>query len=94
MLNEVEVRAKVKEIIHNVTSIPVEDIADDASFREDLDLDSLSLLEIAVDVDYAFKLGLPEEELQQLKTVQESVDLVLQHKGVARQSTSSETVTA
>ena len=86
MLNEVEVRAKVKEIIHNVTSIPVEDIGDNASFRNELDLDSLSLLEIAVDVDYAFKLGLPEEDLQQLQTVQESVDLVLQHKGAGSES--------
>jgi hypothetical protein len=31
-----------------------------------------------VDVDFEFKLGVPEERLQQLRTVQDSVDLVLQ----------------
>ncbi|MEM9290728.1 MAG: acyl carrier protein [Acidobacteriota bacterium] len=78
-----EARSKIKEIISNVTSIPPEEIADGASFRADLDLDSLSLLEIGVDVDYEFKLGLPEERLQQLQDVQETVDLVLAHHGSA-----------
>ncbi|MCB1054927.1 MAG: acyl carrier protein [Acidobacteria bacterium] len=79
-MDVIEVRTKIKEIISNITSIPVDQIEDGASFRDDLDLDSLSLLEIGVDVDYAFKLGVPEERLQQLATVQDTVDLVLSHK--------------
>lgn len=73
-----EIRSKVKQIISNVTNIAPEKIADNAAFIEDLNLDSLSLLEIGVDVDFEFKLGVPEERLQQLRTVQDSVDLVLQ----------------
>lgn len=72
-----DIRVKVKEIISNVTNIDVEDIADDASFVEDLQLDSLSLLEIGVDVDYEYKLGVPEEELGRLRTVADAVDLVM-----------------
>ena len=71
-----EIRAKVKEIIANITNIDAPDIKDDASFVEDLQLDSLSLLEIGVDVDYEFKLGIPEERLQSLRTVQDAVTLV------------------
>ena len=78
-----EVRAKIKEIIANVTNIDPEDIGDEASFVEDLQLDSLSLLEIGVDVDYEFKLGVPEERLQELRTVKDSVDLVMTTKGLA-----------
>ena len=78
-----EVRNKIKEIIANVTNIDPAEIADNASFVEDLQLDSLSLLEIGVDVDYEFKLGVPEERLQELRTVQDSVDLVLETKGQA-----------
>lgn len=73
-----EVRSKVKQIISNVTNISPTLIADNAAFVEDLNLDSLSLLEIGVDVDFEFKLGVPEERLQQLRTVQDSVDLVMQ----------------
>jgi acyl carrier protein len=73
-----EVRSRVKQIISNVTNIPSSQIADNAAFVDDLNLDSLSLLEIGVDVDFEFKLGVPEERLQQLRTVQDSVDLVMQ----------------
>jgi len=76
-LDVAEIRQKVKQIIANVTNIAVEEIADDASFVDDLDLDSLSLLEIGVDVDYEFKLGVPEEELAQLRTVEEAVQMAI-----------------
>ncbi|MCP4655637.1 MAG: acyl carrier protein [bacterium] len=73
-----EIRAKIKQVISNVTNIDPEEIADDASFIDDLQLDSLSLLEIGVDVDYEFQLGVPEERLQELRTVKDAVDLVLE----------------
>lgn len=76
-MDVVEIRQKVKQIIANVTNISPEEIADGASFVEDLDLDSLSLLEIGVDVDYEFKLGVPEEELAQLRTVEEAVQMAI-----------------
>ena len=73
-----EIRAKIKEIVSNVTNIPVAEIGDRAHYVGDLDLDSLSLLEIGVDVDYEFKLGVPEEELQKIATIEESVNLVVE----------------
>lgn len=76
-MNVNEIRAKVKDIISNVTNIDPADIADDASFVDDLQLDSLSLLEVGVDLDYEYKLGVPEEELGKLRTVADAVDLVL-----------------
>lgn len=72
---------KVKEIISNVANIPVDEIGDEDAFVDDLQLDSLSLLEIGVDVDYEWKLGVPEERLQKLRTVKETVDLVLAESG-------------
>jgi acyl carrier protein len=77
-----EVREKIKEIIANVTNIDPDDVADDASFVDDLQLDSLSLLEIGVDLDYEYKLGVPEEELGKLRTVADAVDLVLRARQV------------
>ena len=43
---------------------------------KDLDLDSLSLLEIGVDVDYEFQLGLPEERMRGLDSVNDTLALV------------------
>ncbi|MBM3262230.1 MAG: acyl carrier protein [candidate division Zixibacteria bacterium] len=78
------IRSTVKEIIANATNINPVDIGDTASFQEDLGLDSLSLLEIAVDVDHMFKLNLSDEELsarlQELRTVQDAVEFVQSFK--------------
>jgi len=71
------IRAKVKEIIANITNIDPQVIGNDDSYIDDLDLDSLSLLEIGVDVDYEFKLNLPEEKMRELRTVEDTVALVL-----------------
>lgn len=83
-MDTTEIRAQIKEVIANATSIDVADIGDNSSFEEELGLDSLTLLEIAVDVDHIFKLNIPDEELserlQHLRTVQDSVDLVLSHR--------------
>ncbi len=74
-MDTAEISSKIKQIVANVTGIDVEEITDDASFVDDLGMDSLSLLEIGVDVDYELKLGVPEEELAQLRTVREAVAL-------------------
>ena len=71
-----EIRVKVKEIIADVAGIEAGEIADEARFVEDLDLDSLAMLEMGVDVDYAFKLGVPDEELRELRSVPQTVALV------------------
>ncbi|MEM6795375.1 MAG: acyl carrier protein [Acidobacteriota bacterium] len=72
------IREKIKDLVSKVTEIDPAEIPDNASFVEDLQLDSLSLLEIGVEVDYEFKLGVPEERLAELATLQDSVDLVLE----------------
>ena len=78
MPTDAEIKQRIKEIISNVTSVPVEEIGDADRLRDDLDLDSLSLLEVGVDVDYEYKLGLPDEELQKIGSVEEAVALVRQ----------------
>ncbi len=75
-MDAVEIKAKIKEIIHNVTNIDPAEIGDTTSFTQELGLDSLSLLEIGVDVDYEFKLELPEERMRGLDSVEQTWALV------------------
>ena len=72
-----EVRAEVKRLIAEVTGLDVEEIGDNASFADDLELDSLAMIEIGVEVDFAYKLQLSEEEMGTLHTVAEAVEMVL-----------------
>ena len=81
-----QVTLKIKEIIADVADLDVAEVADSAHFIDDLELDSLSLLEIGVDVDYEFKLGVNEQRLGKLRSIPETVDLVeeiLQQSAVA-----------
>ena len=73
-----DIRTKIKEVIANVADLDPAEIGDHADLRQDLNLDSLSLLEIGVDVDYAFQLGIEdlEDRLANLKTLDEVVALV------------------
>jgi acyl carrier protein len=76
MLDAAEIRTRVKQIIANVTNVDPDSIGDDQSFTRDLGFDSLSLLEIGVDVDYEFQLGLPEEAMRELDSLKATVALV------------------
>ena len=83
-MDVVEIGTRIKQVIANATSIDPEKIEDTASFKEDLMLDSLTMLEIALDVDHEFGLKLPDERLGEMLTVQDSVELVRQHLADAK----------
>ena len=73
------IKTRIKEIIFETTNIDPKDIEDTTSFVEDLNLDSLTLLEIAVNIDQEYGLDLPEDEMQKFRNVQVSAELVREH---------------
>ncbi|MEQ1727704.1 MAG: acyl carrier protein [Vicinamibacterales bacterium] len=75
------IREAVRDSVNRITGIPKTDINDDSSFRDDLGLDSLSALEVVVDVEYAFKIKVPEERLQAIQTVRDTIAVVQEHLG-------------
>jgi acyl carrier protein len=72
----VEIRDRIKQIISNVAGLDSRKIDDEAKLRDELKLDSLSLLEIGVDVDLAFKLELPDERYKEIDSIPDMVALV------------------
>jgi acyl carrier protein len=76
--NQEEIRTRIKQIIANIAGLNPGRISDDATLRDDLKLDSLSLLEIGVDVDLAFKLELPDERYKEIDSLPAMVALVEQ----------------
>ena len=73
------ITAKVREIIGTVTGVSPDTITDSAAFVDDLGLDSLAILEIVVEVENAFKIRANEEELKSVRSVADSVALILRH---------------
>ncbi|HEV2990741.1 MAG TPA: acyl carrier protein [Candidatus Angelobacter sp.] len=77
------IKAIIKQAIHQVTGIDAATISDSASFIDDLKLDSLSILEIAVNVESQFKFQANDEELSSIRTVEDTVSLVKRRMCVA-----------
>ncbi|HVR95329.1 MAG TPA: phosphopantetheine-binding protein [Thermoanaerobaculia bacterium] len=80
-MDAVEITGRIKQIIANVAGLDAQRIDDGATFHDDLNLDSLSLLEIGVDVDLAFQLNLPDERYKEIGSIPEMAALILQRKG-------------
>jgi acyl carrier protein len=81
-MNVEVIRDAVKQSISRVTGIDARAISDTASYDTDLSLDSLSILEIAVEVERQFKFQASDEELSCIHTVEDAVSLVKKRVGV------------
>jgi len=68
-----EIRAQLAELVNEVAGVPVEDVQLDKSFVDDLDVDSLAMVEIIVGCEEKFGVTIPDEESKNLKTVGDAV---------------------
>ena len=68
-----EIRAQLAELVNEVAGVPVEDVQLDKSFVDDLDVDSLAMVEIIVGCEDKFGVTIPDEESKNLKTVGDAV---------------------
>ncbi|QKT07666.1 acyl carrier protein [Gordonia sp. X0973] len=65
--------AGIAEIIEEVTGIEPSEVTMEKSFVDDLDIDSLSMVEIAVQIEDKYGLKVPDEDLAGLRTVGDAV---------------------
>jgi acyl carrier protein len=75
-MSEQEILIAVGEIVQEATGIPAARVVPDASFTGDLDIDSLSMVEIATMAEDRFSVSIPDAELSKLKTVSDVVDFL------------------
>ena len=75
-MSETDIQTGLGEIIDEVAGVPADEVAPDKSFVDDLDIDSLSMVEIAVAAQDKFGVEIPDDELKNLKTVQDVIDYV------------------
>ncbi|WP_431969983.1 meromycolate extension acyl carrier protein AcpM [Nocardia sp. bgisy134] len=71
-----EIVAGIAEIVEEVTGIDAAEVVIEKSFVDDLDIDSLSLVEIAVQLEDKYSVKVPDEDLASLRTVGDAVAYV------------------
>ncbi len=71
-----DVRADLAEIVNEVAGVDADDVQLEKSFVDDLDIDSLSMVEIVVAAEEKFGVRIPDEEVKNLKTVGDAVSFI------------------
>jgi acyl carrier protein len=79
MATKDEVLSGLAEIVNEIAGIPAEDVELDKSFTDDLDVDSLSMVEVVVAAEERFDVKIPDDEVKNLKTVGDAVNYILEN---------------
>lgn len=67
----------VRDVAVEVLSVAPGEIAETSRFKEDLEADSLALVELVMGLEERFDISVPESDLEGVTTVGHAVDLVL-----------------
>jgi len=76
-----EIFQKLKGIVVEQLGVDEEDVTMDASFVEDLNADSLDLVELIMSLEEEFGLEISDEQAEQIATVNDAVEFIVEHQG-------------
>src|SRR3954451_16902246 len=76
MASTEEIRTDLAEIVNEVAGVPADYVQQDKSFVDDLDVDSLSMVEVVVAAEEKFDVKIPDDEVKNLKTVGDAVAFI------------------
>ena len=75
-MDRVEIEARLREVLVTELGLDAEKINNAANFEQDLDIDSLGVVELLMAMEDEFGVKIPDEEAEHIHTVGEAIDLV------------------
>ena len=76
-LAQADVLAGLQEIVEEVAGIPAATVEMDKNFTDDLDVDSLSMVEVVVAAEERFGVKIPDDSVTDLVTVGDAVNFII-----------------
>jgi acyl carrier protein len=76
-LTQNEVLAGIREIVEEVAGVDPATIEMGKSFTDDLDVDSLSMVEVVVAAEERFGIKIPDDEVTKMATVGDAVNFIV-----------------
>lgn len=70
---------RVREVVARTFEKEMQDISESDSYVEDLEADSLDLVELVMAFEDEFDVSIAEDDIAGIKTVRDTVDFVLSH---------------
>ncbi len=72
---------RLKKIIADQLSVSEEEVVPEASFIDDLNADSLDLVELIMSLEEEFGVKISDEDAEKIRTVQDAMDYLHEHAG-------------
>lgn len=71
-----EIRSDLADIVNEVAGVETDEVQLDKAFVEDLDVDSLSMVEVVVACEEKFGVSIPDDQVKNLRTVGDAVAFI------------------
>jgi acyl carrier protein len=78
-LSREEVLGRIRSHLSDELGIDAAEIQDESRFKEDLEADSLDLVELVMELEDGYGIRIAEDEAERIKTVGQAVDFVISH---------------
>ncbi|MFF7049853.1 acyl carrier protein [Streptomyces griseorubiginosus] len=75
-----EVRSGLADIVNEIVGVPLDEVRPEQSFADDLDVDSLSMVEVVVAAEERFGLTIPDQAAAGMKTVGDAIGYIIANR--------------
>lgn len=80
-MSDQEIFERVKKVTVEELSVKDEEVVAAASFTDDLGADSLDVVELVMAFEDEFQIDIPDDDVANLKTVQDAIDYIKKKQG-------------